>query len=380
MNIETMIVQAGLERDEITGAVSFPVYHSATFRHPALGESTGYDYSRTKNPTRDAAERAIAALEGGTQAFCFSSGMAAISTVLMLFRSGDHIVFTDDLYGGTYRLQRQVLTPLGIEGSFVDTSRIDAVREALRDNTVAIFVESPTNPLMKVADIPALAELARSRGALLIVDNTFLTPYLQQPLRLGAHIVVHSATKYLAGHNDVVAGAAVTADDDLAERIGFLQNAVGAILSPHDAWLLLRGIKTLALRMDRHQENAGRLARWLQQHPKVVRVYYPGLPDHPGADLLQRQARGSGGMLSFSVDSPDTVKQVLARVKVFSFAESLGGVESLITYPMVQTHGDIPVDELVRLGIDETLLRASVGIEHIDDLIADLEQALGGGA
>lgn len=378
MKIETMIVQAGVERNERTGAVSFPVYHSATFRHPALGESTGYDYSRTKNPTRDAVERAIASLEGGTAAFCFSSGMAAITTVLMMFRSGDHVVFTDDLYGGTYRLQRQVLAPLGIEGTFVDTSRIDAVRAAVRDNTVAIFVESPTNPLMKIADIPALAELARSRGALLIVDNTFLTPYFQQPLRLGAHIVVHSATKYLAGHNDVVAGAAVTADETLAERIGFLQNAVGAILGPQDAWLLLRGMKTLALRMDRHQHNAALLARWLQQHPKVRRVYYPGLSDHPGADLLQRQARGCGGMLSFSVDSPDTVRRVLARVKVFSFAESLGGVESLITYPMVQTHADIPAEELVRLGIDDTLLRASVGIEHIDDLIADLDQALGG--
>lgn len=376
MKLETRLAQCGVHRDEVTGAISFPVYHSATFRHPGVGESTGYDYSRTGNPTRAALERAMAGLEEGSSAFAFASGMAAITTVFMLFKPGDHVVVTDDLYGGTFRLLRQVLEPLGIRATFADTTCLDSVEAALEDRTVALFVESPTNPLMKVADLAALSRLCRDRGLLLIVDNTFFTPYLQQPLLLGADVVVHSATKYLAGHNDVVAGIVVCRDEKLGERIGFLQNAVGAVLGPQDAWLVLRGLKTLAVRMERHQDNAVRIARWLSQHPRVRQVYYPGLPEHPGFSRLQGQARGAGGMLSFRVESAELARACLARVRVFSFAESLGGVESLITYPMFQTHADIPQDELKRLGIDDTLLRASVGIEHADDLIADLQQAL----
>lgn len=375
VQIETKLVQSGVRRDEVTGAISFPIYNSATFRHPAVGESTGFDYSRTKNPTRDTLEQAMAELEEGCRGFAFSTGMAAVTTVLMAFKPGDHIVLTADLYGGTYRVLKEVLEPLGIRGTFADTSDVTKVERAITDETVALFVENPTNPLMKVADIQQLADLTRAKGLLFIVDNTFLTPYLQQPLLLGADIVIHSATKYLAGHNDVLAGI-VCKDDEWAERIGFCQNAVGAVLGAHDAWLVLRGLKTLAFRMERHQENALRIARWLSEHPQVTQVHYPGLPEHPGGSLLRRQARGAGGMLSFSVPSRAAAETVLENVRLFSFAESLGGVESLITYPMLQTHADIPRDELIRLGIDETLLRVSVGVEHCDDLIADLAQAL----
>src|SRR5690606_34401400 len=269
MKLETRLAQCGVHRGEVTGAISFPVYHSATFRHPGVGQSTGYDYSRTGNPTRAALEGAMADLEEGSSAFAFASGMAAITAVFMLFKPGDHVVVTDDLYGGTFRLLKRVLEPLGIRATFVDTSCVHSVEAALEDRTVALFVESLTNPLMKVADLAALARLCRDRGLLFIVDNTFLTPYLQQPLLLGADIVVHSATKYLAGHNDVVAGIVVCRDEKLGERIGFLQNAVGAVLGPQDAWLVLRGLKTLAVRMERHQDNAVRIARWLSQHPRV---------------------------------------------------------------------------------------------------------------
>lgn len=376
LNLETHIVQSGLDHQEPRGAISFPVYHSVTFRRPAIGRSSGFDYSRTNNPTRHTLETAVARLEGGYAACAFASGMAAITCLCMLFRSGDHLILTEDLYGGTYGMLRQVLQPLGLQSSFVDTTDLAAVRAAIRDETVAILVESPTNPLLKVADIRALARRAKEHNLLLIVDNTLMTPYLQRPLELGADIVVHSATKYLGGHNDLLAGVAVCKDEGLAQRLRTVHNFVGATLSPQEAWLLLRGIKTLAVRMERHQENARRIAAWLSTHPRVRRVYYPGLPQHPGYELHRSQAAGPGGMIAFSVTDPQIAHKVLENVRVFSFAESLGGVESLITYPKLQTHAHIPAETLSRLGIDDTLLRISVGIEHADDLIRDLAQAI----
>jgi len=343
----------------VYGAISAPIYQSASFQHPALGESTGYDYSRSGNPTRSALEDALARVEGGERALAFASGMAAITCVLQLFGPDDHLVVTEDLYGGTYRLLEQVFP---LPHTYVDTTDLEAVRGAIRPNTRAILVESLTNPRMKRADLAALAALCRDAGARLIVDNTFLTPCLCRPLDLGADIVLHSATKYLAGHNDVVAGALVARDADLGERLYFIQNAVGSALGPQESWLVVRGLKTLALRMERHQQNAMRIAEWLGRHPLVEQVLYPGV----------------GGMLSFTVTDPVLVPRVLRRVSLILFAESLGGVETLITFPWAQTHADMPADVRERLGITDRLLRLSVGIEDADDLIADLAQALEG--
>ncbi|NMO16645.1 aminotransferase class I/II-fold pyridoxal phosphate-dependent enzyme [Pyxidicoccus fallax] len=359
MKLATALVHAGVRRDPTTGAVAVPIYQSATFQHPALGQSTGYDYSRTRNPTRSALEDALARLEGGSRGLAFSSGMAALHCAFQLFGPEDHVLLTEDLYGGTYRLVDRLLH---VPCTFVDTTRPEAVRAALRPNTRAILVESPTNPLMKTADLAAIARIAHEAGALLIVDNTFLTPWLQRPLELGADIVVHSATKYLAGHNDVVAGALVVKDAELGERLAYVQNGIGAILGPQDAYLVIRGLKTLALRMERHQANARQVAEWLGTHPLVDRVFYPGV----------------GGMLSFTVTDAALVPGVLASVQVCLFAESLGGVETLITYPTTQTHADIPVARREQLGISDTLLRLSVGIEDCHDIIADLAQALEG--
>ncbi|QSQ10981.1 aminotransferase class I/II-fold pyridoxal phosphate-dependent enzyme [Myxococcus landrumensis] len=359
MKIATALVHAGTRRDPSTGAIAVPVYHSATYQHPALGQSTGYDYSRTKNPTRAALEDALAQLEGGSKGLAFASGMAALHCALQLFGPEDHIILTEDLYGGTYRLVDRLLH---VPYTFVDTTKPDAVRAALRPNTKALLVETPTNPLMKTADLPALADIAKKAGVLLIVDNTFYTPYLQRPLELGADLVVHSATKYLAGHNDVVAGALVARDAALGDKLLFAQNGIGAILGPQDSYLVIRGLKTLALRMERHQSNARAIAAFLSGHPKVERVHYPG----------------TGGMLSFSVTEAALVPQVLAGVRLCLFAESLGGVETLITFPATQTHADIPVARREQLGITDRLLRLSVGIEDSDDIISDLAQALDG--
>jgi len=376
-NLETLLAQAGNRRDPATGAISAPIYQTASFGHPALGQSTGFDYSRTANPTRLALEETLAAADGGHRAFAFASGMAAIDAALRLFAPGDRIVATEDLYGGTFRLFEKVFRPLGIAVDFVDTSDTRAVETALaRPDVRGLFVESPTNPLLKVADLRALAALARARGVLTIIDNTFLTPVLQRPLDLGADLAVYSATKYLAGHNDVVAGAVVTRTPELSERVAFLQNATGAILGPQDAWLTLRGLKTLALRVRRQQENALALARWLCAHPHVRQVHYPGLPSHPGHAILLREKCGWGGMIAFEIDDPERVPEILAGVRVFLFAESLGGVESLITYPAVQTHADIGEATRERLGINRRLLRLSVGIEDPLDLIRDLENVL----
>ena len=375
--IATALAQAGTRRDQRTGAISVPIYQTASFSHPALGESTGFDYSRTSNPTRLALEEALAMADGGTRGFAFSSGLAAIDCVLRLFRSGDRLLVTEDLYGGTFRLFEKVFRPLGLEAVYVDTSGLEAVRHALHDPRVrGVFIESPTNPLLKIADIREIASLARSRGILTIVDNTFLTPVLQRPLALGADLSVYSATKYLAGHNDVVAGAVVAAAPQLAERIAFLQNAVGSILGPQDSWLTLRGLKTLHLRLARQQQNAQELAAWLCRHPRVPAVHYPGLPSHPGRAILEREHAGYGAMIAFEVDDPSRVPAILSGVQVFLFAESLGGVESLITYPAVQTHADMDAATRDRLGINARLLRLSVGVEDVEDLIRDLEEVL----
>lgn len=374
--LETLLAQVGCSHSDPTGCISVPIYQTAIFRHPGLGQSTGYDYSRSANPTRTALEEAIARLEGGERGLAFASGMAAIATMAMLFRSGDHIVVSDDLYGGTYRLFERVFKPYGLSTTFVDTSRVADVEGALTSSTRAIFIETPTNPTMKISDLRALSELAHRKGVLAVVDNTFMSPYLQRPLELGCDLVIHSATKYLGGHNDLVAGLAVTRDRELGERLAALQNAAGAVPGPQDCWLLMRGMKTLALRLDRQQHNALLIAGWLRGHRLVERVYYPGLPDHPGGQIHGRQADGPGGILAFTVRHEGLVEQVLSRVRLISFAESLGGVESLITFPAVQTYSDIPAETRERMGITDRLLRLSVGIEAVEDLIADLEQAL----
>lgn len=375
--IETQLAQAGCRRDPRTGALSAPIYQTASFGHPALGQSTGFDYSRTSNPTRLALEQTLAELDGGCRAFAFASGLAALDAVVRLFAPGDRVVVTEDLYGGTYRLFERIYRPLGIEAVYADTSDAEAVRAACADPAVrGLLVESPTNPILRVADLRALAAIAREKGLLFIVDNTFLTAWLQRPIEQGADLVLYSATKYLAGHNDVVAGAVVAASSVLAERVAFLQNAAGAILGPQDSWLVLRGLKTLALRLGRQQANARRIAEWLATHPRVCRVYYPGLEGHPGGELLARERAGFGGMIAFEIADPARVPAILAGVRVFVFAESLGGVESLITYPLVQTHADLPPDVRDRVGINDRLLRLSIGIEDAGDLIRDLDAVL----
>jgi len=376
-NIATQAVRIGVEWDNRTGAVTIPIYQTATFRHPGIGQSTGFDYTRSGNPTRAALEQGIAQLDGGGRGFAYASGMAAIASLLLLFRQGDHLLVTEDLYGGTYRLFEKTFRQFGLEFTYVDTSDASAVEAALRANTRAVFVESLTNPLLKVADIEAIARLCRRREILCLVDNTFLTPYLLRPLDLGADIVIYSGTKYLAGHNDTLCGLVVAKDPQLAERIYFHQNASGAVLSPQDSWLTIRGMKTLAVRLDRQQANAAAIAQWLAGSPLVRKVYYPGLASHPGHARLQRQARGFGSMIAFELADPARVAPLIAQLKLISFAESLGGVESLITYPEVQTHADIEPERRARLGITNALLRLSVGIEDVQDLIADLEQALG---
>ena len=375
-DLATRLVQLGVGRDERTGAISFPIYPSATYRHPGVGESTGYDYTRSGNPTRQLLEEGLATLEGGSRGLAFASGMAALTTLFLHFSAGDHIVLSEDLYGGTYRLVDQIFAKLGLTASYVDTTDPAQVAAAITPQTRALLIETPGNPLLGVADIAALSTLCRKHKLLFIVDNTFLTPLLQRPLDLGADVVVHSGTKYLGGHNDLCSGVLVAKDAQLGERLYFLQNATGGVLPPQDCWLLIRSLKTLSLRMERHCSNALTLARWLKRHPKITAVYYPGLEDHPGHELSKRQTKGFGGMLSFRVENPELARAVLKKLRLISFAESLGGVESLMTLPAVQTHADIPLTERERLGITDTLLRFSVGVERVEDLIADLEQAL----
>lgn len=377
--IETICVR-GKENPkpvENTGSISFPIYQTATFYHPGVEQSTGYDYSRVRNPTREEAERIVADLEQGCDALAFASGMAAVSALMELFAPGDHLIATDDLYGGTTRYFLHISMKNGIKVTFTDTTDIDNIRNAMTENTKAIFIETPTNPLMKVADIAQISVLAKDKNCLLIVDNTFLSPYFQNPLVLGADIVLHSGTKYLGGHNDALAGFLVTNQSEISEKLRHILKTTGAGLAPMDSWLLLRGMKTLALRMEKHQENALRIAAYLQTNPKVREIYYIGLENHPGQEIIKKQCKGYGGMISFRVDSETTARQIIDRVRLIYFAESLGGTESLITYPMLQTHAEVPEPVRRALGVDETLLRMSVGIEHYEDLIRDLEQAIG---
>ncbi len=369
-------VQVGTGVDERTGAVSFPIYPSATYRHPGVGQSTGYDYTRSGNPTREVLECSLADMEGGARGLAFSSGMAALTTLFLHFSAGDHLIVSEDLYGGTYRVLDQVFCKFGLQVSYVDTTAVAAVAAALRPETRALLVESPGNPLLGIADLAALGNLCRERKLLFVVDNTFLTPVLQRPFDYGADIIVHSATKYLGGHSDLCAGVLVARSPELGERLYFLQNSTGAVLPPQDCWLLMRSLKTLHLRLERHCRSAAVIVEWLVRHPRVAKVFYPGLPEHPGHALAGTQMNGYGGMLSFRVDNTALAQQVLECLQLISFAESLGGVETLITLPAVQTHADIPAADRERLGIDGALLRLSVGLEDPQDIIADLEQAL----
>lgn len=375
MKIDTRLAQIGSKSDPETGAVSYPIYQSTAFRHPRLGQSTGFDYARTKSPTRAVLEEAVAELESGDAGFACSSGMAALQTVFSLFQQGDHLIVSVDLYGGTYRLLERIMAKFGITTSYVDTNDLQQLEEAYQPNTKAVLIETPTNPLMMITDIRKVSVWARDKGLLTIVDNTLLTPYFQRPIELGADIVVHSATKYLAGHNDVLAGLIVTKGKELSEEMAMLHNAIGAVLGPQDSWLLMRGMKTLALRMERHQSNAKAICAWLAEHPLVEEVYYPALPDHPGYDVQNAQSSGNTGIFSFRVKDARLVEPFLRHLDLIAFAESLGGVESLLTYPAIQTHADIPEEIRRKLGVDDRLLRYSVGIEHPDDLIADLAQA-----
>ena len=360
--------------DNAYGAISFPIYQTATFAHRGVGESTGYDYSRLQNPTREQLEKTVASLEKGIDAIAFSSGMSAIAAVMELFRPGDHVIADADLYGGSVRLFQKISEKNGIVFSRADLSSED-VQQYITENTKAIYIETPTNPMMHVTYIRKLSEIAKAHQLLAIVDNTFMSPYFQNPLELGADIVVHSGTKYLNGHNDVIAGFTVTADQELAEKLRFIFKTTGACLAPFDSWLVLRGIKALALRMEKAQENAMKLARWLEGKKQVAKVIYPGLESHPGHDLMKRQSRGFGAMITFEVKSSDLAKSILRRVKLIQFAESLGGTETLITYPVTQTHADVPEKEREKNGITDRILRISTGIEGAEDLIRDLEQA-----
>jgi cystathionine gamma-lyase/cystathionine beta-lyase/cystathionine gamma-lyase/homocysteine desulfhydrase len=378
MGFSTDCIHAGQEPEPHTGAVTIPIYQTSTYVQPELGRHKGYEYARTKNPTRSALEANLAALERGKYGHCFASGMSATDTVFRLLKSGDHVIAGENMYGGSYRLFSRVLEKFGLEFTYVDTSNVDNLRSAMRANTRLVFLETPTNPMMTVTDLAACADVAHKGGALVVVDNTFCSPWLQKPIDLGADIVVHSTTKFLNGHSDSVGGAVISNSDELGEQIGFLQNAVGAILSPFDSWLVLRGVKTLAVRMKRHEENGVAMANYLSNHSKVQKIYYPGLPDHPQHELAKRQMNGFGSMISFDLGSLDNAKKFLDRVRLCSLAESLGGVETLISHPETMTHASVPLETRTRLGITPGLVRISVGIEDIEDLIADLENAFDG--
>jgi cystathionine beta-lyase/cystathionine gamma-synthase len=378
MEFATRAIHAGQQPDPSTGATMTPIFQTSTYTQEGLGQHKGYEYSRTGNPTRAALEACLASLENATYGLAFASGMAAESALLSLLHPGDHVVAGDDLYGGTYRIFEKVVRPMGVEFAYVPARETAAYAEALRPTTKLIWVETPTNPLLSIVDIAAVAAIARAHGAMLAVDNTFATPYLQQPLDLGAHVVVHSTTKFINGHSDVIGGALLTSDEQVYTDVKFYQNAAGGVPGPFDAWLTLRGVKTLAVRMRQHCENAQAVADFLAEHPRVRQVYYPGLLTHPDHALGARQMRAFGGMVSFAFNGTrDDVDTFVRHLRVFQFAESLGGVESLVCHPASMTHGSIPAAERERRGVTETLLRLSVGIEDVRDLIADLDQALG---
>ncbi|MFQ5701304.1 MAG: trans-sulfuration enzyme family protein [Acidobacteriota bacterium] len=377
MGFSTDAIHAGQECEETTGAVSVPIYQTSTYKLVELGKTTGYDYARTINPTRSALERSVAQLEKGARGFAFASGMAAINAVFSMLSAGDRVVLSQNVYGGTFRLIDGILRNFGLDFAFVDTSDTGKVKAALNDKTRMVFVETPTNPVLSLTDIEATAGLCRRQGASLIVDNTFMSPYLQSPLALGADLVVHSTTKFLNGHSDSVGGVVVANKKEHIERLHFIQNSAGAILSPFDSWLVLRGIKTMGVRMERHEANAREIAAFLDRHPKVRRVIYPGLDSHPQHELALRQARGFGALISFELGSYDAAKRFLDTLTVCTLAESLGGVETLISHPASMTHASVPPEERARLGISDDMVRISVGIEDGEDLIADLERGLG---
>lgn len=364
------------EQEHSYGAVSVPIYQTATFSHPGIGASTGYDYSRESNPTRTELETVLSSLEGAADTVACASGMAALGLCLELFKPNDHIICTDDLYGGSVRMFQTLGESRSISFSYTDTSDPKLVEGLIQENTKALYIETPSNPTMKVTDLSAMKDLADKYHLIIIVDNTFLSPYLQNPLKWGADIVVHSGTKFLGGHNDTLAGFICMKSLELAEKIRYLYKTTGCCLSPFDSFLMIRGIKTLAIRIEKQQHNALQIAGWLKEQKRVQQVFYVGLPEHPGYQVNQQQARGAGSMISFQVDSEQTARKLLERVKLIVYAESLGGVESLVTYPMLQTHGDVPEEVRQKLGITEDFLRLSVGIEHVEDLIADLKQAL----
>ncbi|HEV3277663.1 MAG TPA: cystathionine gamma-synthase [Terriglobia bacterium] len=376
MGFSTDAIHVGQEPDPATGAIIVPIYQTSTYVQEELGKNKGYEYARTSNPTRSALERNLACLEGGRYAYAFASGMAAINALMTLMKSGDHVLASHNLYGGSFRLFERVLKDFGLTFSYANTSRLEEVESAIRPNTRVLYVETPTNPVMEITDIAAAAALAHNRGLLLAVDNTFMSPYFQRPLELGADLVLHSTTKYLNGHSDGVGGAIILNDAALAGRLKFLQNAAGAILGPFDSWLVLRGVKTLAVRMRQHDANGQAIAQFLAAHPKVRKVYYPGLATHPQHELARRQMKGFGGMIAFETGSVENAKAVLRTVRLCSLAESLGGVETLISHPATMTHASVPPEDRQRLGITDGLVRISVGIEDVDDLIADLDYSL----
>lgn len=378
-NIDTVLIHGGTAYDEFTGAVNVPVYLSSTFKQDGLGcRRRGYEYARTGNPTREALESLVAELDGGVAGFAFASGLSAIHAVLSLYESGDNIVISSNVYGGTYRLLDKVLSHFGLTYTIADSSNTVAFEAAIRPETKAVLIESPANPLMSVTDIGAVSEIAHRHGVAVIVDNTFMTPYLQRPISLGADITVYSATKYLGGHSDLVAGIVVVNSEELKERIAFLQNSIGAVLPPFDSYLLIRGIKTLGVRLDRHVENAAKIAEHLSGHPAVSRIYYPGLPSDPVYDVNKRQARNGGVMLSFELSEEYDYRVFFERLQLITLAESLGGVESLVCHPASMTHASIPADLRHQMGISDGLIRLSTGIEDVNDLIADLDQAIEG--
>ena len=375
-NLKTKVIHGGIATDSTTGAVSVPIYQTSTYQQDALGQPKAYEYSRSGNPTRHALERLIADLEGGIQGFAFGSGLAGIHAVLSMFSAGDHIILADDVYGGTSRLMDKVMTKVGLTYDLIDLSDLEAFSNAFTPQTKAVYFETPSNPLLKILDIATISKIAKAHHALTLVDNTFATPYLQQPLLLGADVVLHSATKYLGGHSDVVAGLVTTHSQELAQQIGFLQNSIGAVLGPQDSWLVQRGIKTLALRMDAHSANAFKIASYLEENLAVAKVYYPGLDQHLGHAIAQKQMRDFGGMVSFELVNEAGVKRFVEKLKYFTLAESLGGVESLVEVPAIMTHASIPKEIRETIGIKDGLIRLSVGVEDIADLLEDLQQAL----
>lgn len=376
MKFESLLIHGGIDGDENTGAVNVPIYQTSTYKQPKFGVNKGYEYSRTGNPTREALEKLIADLEEGHAGFAFASGMAATTAVLSLFKSGDKIIISNNVYGGTFRVIDKVFNNFGIKYSIVNTSDLDEVRNSIDETVKAIYIESPTNPLMDITDIEEVSKIAKEKGIYTIVDNTFMTPYLQKPITLGADIVIHSATKYLGGHSDIVSGIVVVNSKELAERLHFVQNATGGVLAPFDSFLLIRGIKTLAVRMDRHNSNAKLIAEFLQNREEISKVYYPGFESHPGYEIQSSQAKGYGGMISFVLKEGYDYKKFLENLQIITFGESLGGVESLVCHTASMTHGSIPYELRQKVGIVDNLIRLSVGIESAEDLIQDLKNAL----